>query len=609
MHYAYGDSSASPFTSNILEFLRDTLDFSVYVLEADQRIQSAQQRIEKLRQQTEIELEQIETLTKTVVATIEATPKGADDSPAVTCAERMSSACEEAALSTTNAVRQRLADQIAQAAAKEAAERDGCVNALVAVLAAHSPPESSSALRLRLREAGGYEALMKGAWRMVAVKWKCGLSIPEGHAFAQTLRLDNLYDSIEIAAPEVSGWLKKEVKTRPQRLEHHVITEVIREGSKISLRLRTEPQGDVGFDFESDTETARVSASRVLSEEHQLAAGPFELEPEDVPKVKDLCQAAHASLAGLKDTRDAEAILGDADFRTLPRFVDVVERFMGCLSPMVHEIAKHSLEPDELVLRRTLGNDRREEIFVSKTTLREKYEGLSNDLQTLFIPLGLHTPLSRSLMPSAELSPAEPATRSELPPSHPPIPPAKPVVPIAPPPPPMPKFGSPSGTNPGLGSVSALPVPSVRLGPNAPVRREEREELPVALKRMADVAKAGRHDEAFRECGLLLESPKFKDSSTNEQRNALRLLLAFDKPTKLGVPLEPMRRAYRLGRDHARVLVDRFADPADYELMGLFQLALDEAGAARETFRKGLELERDRSPESELCARLMRHAS
>jgi hypothetical protein len=174
----------------------------------------------------------------------------------------------------------------------------------------------------------------------------------------------------------------------------------------------------------------------------------------------------------------------------------------------------------------------------------------------------------------------------------------------------MPKFASPSATSPGLGSISALPVPSVKGDrPNAPVRREEREDLTVALKRMADAAKAGRHDEAFRESALLLESSKFKDASTSDQRNALRLLLDFDKPTKLVVPLEPMRRAFRLGRDHARLLVDRFADPADYELMGLFQLALDEAGAARETFRKGLEIERDRSPESELCARLIRHAS
>ena len=93
MHYAYGDSSASPFTSNILEFLRDAIDFSVYVLEADQRIQTARERIEKLRQQTEVELEQIETLTKIVLATIEETPKGATDSPAVTCADRMNASC------------------------------------------------------------------------------------------------------------------------------------------------------------------------------------------------------------------------------------------------------------------------------------------------------------------------------------------------------------------------------------------------------------------------------------------------------------------------------------------------------------------------------------
>src|SRR3970040_607392 len=125
MHYAYGDSSASPFTSNILEFLRDAIDFSVYVLEADQRIRSTQERIEKLRRQTEVELEQIETIQRALVATIEATPKGADDSPAVICAERMNSACEETARYSANTVRERLAHQIAQGEAKGGAEREG----------------------------------------------------------------------------------------------------------------------------------------------------------------------------------------------------------------------------------------------------------------------------------------------------------------------------------------------------------------------------------------------------------------------------------------------------------------------------------------------------
>jgi hypothetical protein len=78
-------------------------------------------------------------------------------------------------------------------------------------------------------------------------------------------------------------------------------------------------------------------------------------------------------------------------------------------------------------LRKQLADDRREEIFVSKTTLRQKYEHLPKDLRVLFAPLGLEANLSRSLPPLAQ--PAA-TTRAELPPSNPPPPPGKPIVPL-----------------------------------------------------------------------------------------------------------------------------------------------------------------------------------
>jgi hypothetical protein len=53
--------------------------------------------------------------------------------------------------------------------------------------------------------------------------------------------------------------------------------------------------------------------------------------------------------------------------------------------------------------------------------------------------------------------------------------------------------------------------------------------------------------------------------------------------------------------------VERTGAPADYELLGLCHVSLNEPTAALESFRKGLELEQSRNTESELCARLARH--
>ena len=590
MQYGYGDSSASPFTSNFLELLRDALDFSVYLLEADQRIRGTQGRRDDLRRRSQRELEQIEVLKGAAIKAIESTPKGATDSAAAECATRMASACDECVEAATASVRRKVSGEIAEADAEEETERAGCAKALLALLSAHTPPESSSVLRLHLSDGGSYEALLEGNWPGIGLVWTSDLAVPDGHPFKQLLRVENLRPGMDITAPNQTGWIKKEVKMRSQHLERHVVNEVIAKGPKVVLRLRTEPGGEVGFDFESDTGTGRVAASRVATGQEALAAGPFDLQDEDAPKLIELCQTVRESLTSLTPTELRDARVGDVDVTALPNYVDMTERLIGYLAPFVHEIAKHSLEPDELVLRRLLGNDRREEIFVSKTTLRQKYEKLPPNLHVVFKPLGLHANLSRSIPPAAN---AATATRSELPPSNPPPPPIKPMIVVGPKPAPNPTFGSVADRTEKAPSVSAASD-----GDKTP--------LASALKKIVELSRAGRQEESFSECAALLESSAFAGYSPADQRHALGLVLVLERPAR---PSDALRRAHVSARSRARALVERLGDSADYELMGLCQLALDESAEAADTFRKGLELERVRNPRSELCARLASRVS
>ena len=58
---------------------------------------------------------------------------------------------------------------------------------------------------------------------------------------------------------------------------------------------------------------------------------------------------------------------------------------------VVQEIAARSQSPGELVLRRQLADDRREEIFLSKSELRRKIEPLAEGERSLFDRLLLDT--------------------------------------------------------------------------------------------------------------------------------------------------------------------------------------------------------------------------
>lgn len=384
--------------------------------------------MEALQQRAQVDLDEIDGLSRAVAEKIEATPRRAE-SPVARCAAQMTAMCDDAARAIGESVRAQLAVDMERAEEEEAAERDGCTAALMKLLVPHSPPDSSVVLRVRLRETGRYDAWLEGSYPGVGLTWKCELGFPDGHPFNQSLRVDHVQQGLDVNAPELIGWIKKEVKVRPQHLERYTITEVDAQDSEVVLRLRDEPNSTAGFDLTSNPEAGRVSAIRIGDDP---SAGPFDVEATDAPKLIALCQGVQKSLAEAKKRRLVEAKCGDVDFHKMRTFVDVVERLIRQLSPMAHEIARHSLEPDELVLRWRLSDDRREEIFVSKTTLREKYEQLPRDMWRLFEPLGLHAPLSRSLPPRATTEPGAGAVRSELAPSRPPPPPMRPEEPEVP---------------------------------------------------------------------------------------------------------------------------------------------------------------------------------
>jgi len=67
----------------------------------------------------------------------------------------------------------------------------------------------------------------------------------------------------------------------------------------------------------------------------------------------------------------------------------LAERLILAVSPMVHKIASHSRSPGELVLRRMLGEDRREEIFVTTAELAKRWSALPAGAREVFAPLRL----------------------------------------------------------------------------------------------------------------------------------------------------------------------------------------------------------------------------
>jgi hypothetical protein len=425
MEFLYGDSTPSPLTSNFLEFLRDSIDFGVFALHIDDEIAAIRERSGVTTRAAEEEIARLEALGRAVAGAIEATAKGSADSETSRCAVHLAATSTEAVGVGVASVRQRLEEQRAALGAEEAARRDACFKALETLLLPHSPPEAIIAVRIERGTAGSYSAWRHGETAF-GLKWRVDLGVPASHPFAGATPMARLAPHVEVHAPEQTGWLKKEVKLKAQRLDRMVLTEAVDDGDTVTLMLRTDASGAHGLDFVVDPEAGTVSATRAGAG-GDPSAGSFEVPAEDVEGLVGLAEKVRGAAGELAAVRLADATLGDRELKQEPAFTRLVEQLVTSMAPIVQEVARHSLTSTELVLRRLISAERREEIFVAKATLREKFGPLRPEQRELFGRLGLDVavPRSRSSAPPTPEENDWPPARAELPRSDPP-PPFKP---------------------------------------------------------------------------------------------------------------------------------------------------------------------------------------
>lgn len=129
------------------------------------------------------------------------------------------------------------------------------------------------------------------------------------------------------------------------------------------------------------------------------------------------------------------------------------------------------------------------------------------------------------------------------------------------------------------------------------------EALVSTIKNIMAVAKNGDVDGANAAWSQLFTSPEFATYSAADQRQALKLLVH----AKRTGPRPPSNvETHRAAIPALEALTAAEGDPADYEMLGLCHLVVENTEAAALAARAGLEVERSRSPESDLCGRLMK---
>jgi hypothetical protein len=388
MSYLFGDSTPSKLETNYIEFLRDAVEFSVQVLLADQRIAAGKTHTRSLEHATVAEVERLQKLAPLVAKAFEGTALGAAESAAARCAAAINRSATELVRAEAIRMRDALDAEIAKRDAQAAQERDGCVKALETFAVKHDLP--GTAVDVHLAISGGVRyagrARLKTGFGLDAV---FDLDIPANNLFERVVRVERVIERLDVQAPEAGGWLSKGVKQRTQHLEKHHIAELSlgANGGTIKLRVAADGTGP-GFDIIYAKEAPRVRLARI-GEQDGPAEQPFDVDEEDAKKLLAFNGKLIAAIGELARHRRrlVEAWIDGEVMRTHAKPTLLVERLIANMAPVVQDIAARSQSPNELVLRRMIGGDRREEIFLSKGELKAKLEPLQDGNRALFDPL------------------------------------------------------------------------------------------------------------------------------------------------------------------------------------------------------------------------------
>jgi hypothetical protein len=171
-----------------------------------------------------------------------------------------------------------------------------------------------------------------------------------------------------------------------------VVTEVAIGEERSLITLRRGPRSGPGFQLEVQQEQAPKATLRKIGDDGTPTADPIiALSGEDAMHALRLWTRVVDSAGDLAMRRQAmsSATFDDKPLREHDEPQAIATKLINVLAPVVQEIARRSGAPGELVLRRDLGQGRREEIYITKAELHEKVMTLPPSLRPVFDPFEL----------------------------------------------------------------------------------------------------------------------------------------------------------------------------------------------------------------------------
>jgi hypothetical protein len=378
--YRYGDGSPFPLDDNFIDTLTTAVETCTNAFVPLAELDNRREKAKDVRREADKELGRLADLEATVTGALVPFSPTDGKKPGLTqqVAQKIAAGAKTAVIEARRQVESRVAATEALAAPNTSS--DAVLKALQPFFEEQQLPNAKWIMSWDVRGAEPSANAVATAGRIAA---SFRLS-PD--PYRAPIRVEQLAEGVVVHMMKKGVFGK--AKPAPIDLGKYVLVAFERNAHEAVATLKENPNKSAqGLRFAvTDAGATWVS----INASGDADGEPNPLDNEDVAPVRQLTERAHAALKDLINRRTlVDLSLGSTTLADLeePRIVPL--ELLAQLTPLARSIREKSRMSGELILKRDIGDGRREELFVPRATLTAQFARLPHEYRRPFEDMGI----------------------------------------------------------------------------------------------------------------------------------------------------------------------------------------------------------------------------
>jgi hypothetical protein len=406
--YRFGDGTPFPLSENFIETIVGAVDCCVALFHLDAEAEARVERERLTRRAADDEIKRLDALKILIeTAVTPLLPKKGRSRASEAAAQKIYDAAHQIIRQSRAGVARRR-DTVIMDAVPPTADAH-VLEALESFFCAHALPRTE--WRLRWSASNGQATADVGAQATRDMDLAFDVAIPPDSDWARAMSVSSLLRGMAIPSViELNG------RRRAINLETYSVTEVQVAPGRIALVLRESikkpsPGLHIVIPHTSDSSPLVVA----LDKRDQPKSHPFHLDEAGSAGIQTLWAVIEERIPELLAARARLVAARHAgnDAAELSPSV-MAEAILLSLAPLLREMRMRSRVPGELILKRDLGGDRREEMFVPRKVLWAKMQTLTGRHRQVFEAVGLSDEATSDFVTRVGRRPAPPMPRRAM---------------------------------------------------------------------------------------------------------------------------------------------------------------------------------------------------